>query len=95
VDFPRTIQFYADVLRHRITWTKSQNVESMQSISADVLRRHLVELSARRNPGAHAAHRAIRAFLNRFALGVRAASLDKPHPQGEPAKSAAGAAGSG
>jgi site-specific recombinase XerD len=64
---PRTIEFYADELRHWQRWLQQQGIESIQAIRSNDLRHYLVALGKRRNPGGvHAAYRAMRAFLNWF-----------------------------
>jgi site-specific recombinase XerD len=64
---PRTIEFYADELRHWQRWLERQGIDSVQAITSDDLRHYLVALGKQRNAGGvHAAYRAIRAFLNWF-----------------------------
>lgn len=60
----RTIQFYQDELRYLGSFLRQRDVKNVLHITTEVLRRYLLELGQRRNPGGvHASYRSIRAFF--------------------------------
>jgi site-specific recombinase XerD len=60
---PHTVDFYASELHYLQAYLEKRGTPSMQDTSADLLRRYLLDLGQRRNPGGvQAAHPAMRAF---------------------------------
>ncbi len=65
---PATISFYQHELDWFLTWLREQGLRSMPQISADVIRKYLIDLGLRRNEnGCHASYRALKAFLKWYA----------------------------
>lgn len=76
---PRSLQFYADELRHLTTFLGDQAPADASQITADQLRRYFVALTERRNKGGvHAAYRAIRAFIRWFEREYQPANWQSP-----------------
>ncbi len=60
----RTLEFYQDELQAWFDWLQEQGVSDLDDITSMLLRRWLLHLGERRNPGGvHANYRSIRAFL--------------------------------
>ncbi len=76
---PRSIQFYADELRHLTTFLGDQVPADASQITADRLRAYFVALAGHRNKGGvHAAYRAIRAFIRWYEREYQPAGWQSP-----------------
>lgn len=61
----RTAEFYQDELGLFTHFLDTQGVNMLSELDTDIIRRYLLSLSERRNPGGvHASYRAIRSWLN-------------------------------
>ncbi|NLE75692.1 MAG: tyrosine-type recombinase/integrase, partial [Chloroflexi bacterium] len=84
---PRTVQFYGDELRHFREWAQGQRVTDAQAVTADLIRRYLLYLGQRRNPGGvHAAYRTLRAFLRWYGEEVEPDGWQDPMRRVRPPK---------
>ena len=62
---PRTVEYYGDELRYLQAYLERRDIRRLADVTADQLRKYLLELGRKRNPGGvHAGFRAIRAWLN-------------------------------
>ena len=62
---PRTVEFYDAELAFFEKYAEVEGIASIEEITPEFLRKHLLELAQHRNPGGvHARFRAIRAWLN-------------------------------
>ena len=60
----RTIDYYNEKLTLFRAYLQAQGIRAVESITAPIVRRFMLELSKMHNPGGvHAAYRAVRAFL--------------------------------
>src|SRR5574341_606479 len=65
---PATISYYQHELDWFLAWLVGQGIRIMAAITADVIRKYLIDLGQRRNEnGCHASYRAIKAFLKWYA----------------------------
>ncbi len=61
---PRTLEYYSDELRYLGEWLTGQGISVPLSITPDLIRRYLLALGKRRNPGGvHCAYRVTKTFL--------------------------------
>lgn len=76
---PRSLQFYADELRHLTTFLGDQAPADARDLTADQLRRYFVALAGHRNKGGvHAAYRAVRVFINWYEREYQPSNWQSP-----------------
>ena len=61
---PRTERFYRSELDHFCKWVEGEGVSTLGAVTADLIRKYLLDLAERRNEGGvHCAYRSIKAMM--------------------------------
>ncbi|TEU15571.1 MAG: hypothetical protein E3J25_03670, partial [Anaerolineales bacterium] len=76
---PRTIDYYDEKLTLFRAYLQAQGIRAVESITAPIVRRFMLELSKTHNPGGvHAVYRAVKAFLRWYDVEVEPEGWSNP-----------------
>ena len=76
---PRTIDYYDEKLTLFRAYLQAQGIRAVESITAPIVRRFMLELSKTHNPGGvHAVYRAVKAFLRWYDVEVEPEAWSNP-----------------
>ena len=79
---PGTLRFYTQKLHPLHRYLQSQGILNVESITAPIVRRFLLEFSVTHNPGGvHAVYRAVKAFLRWYELEAEPEGWKNPMPK--------------